>query len=400
MAGYGFGEELAAARRRNGYSIQQVSDALRIRPDIIRAIEMEDFAKMPAKGFARNQASAYARFLELDSAAITQAFLSAYSDFERTASTIGYVTNYQQPTNDRAYATARRAQRMQEEASHQYGLRSSSSRSRQQRSSSRQRSDDQQRHGDGAPSRRRSGQRGSNNRSTSRRNQGAGNSRSKQAARDRDRDERDSRNSRDLSKDRYAAPKRTRGRRTGGSVVGSAGFRPGGRSSGLRRIIALALVAIVVIIVVVFLLNRCQPNTTPSLADNGSVQVTGGSTVVASTVDSATAAAVTAVPEIRTGGVVGESFKLKIEVAEGASWVQVAVDGTTPTAEEANGPTDYEYKVTNSASVSVGNPGIITVYVNGKETEINVSAQGLGTLNASIQDGQVITDSPGASTTD
>ena len=117
MSGQGFGEQLASARRDAGLSVQQVSDALRIRNDIVRAIEMEDFSSMPAKAFARNQVSAYARYLGLDSGAIVRDFLDAYNDFERDAvSNISMVTNMQQPSGDRAYVEARRAQREQRDS--------------------------------------------------------------------------------------------------------------------------------------------------------------------------------------------------------------------------------------------------------------------------------------------
>ena len=116
MANQGFGEQLASARRDAGLTVQQVSDALRIRNDIVRAIEMEDFSSMPAKAFSRNQVSAYARYLGLDSGAIVRDFLDAYSDFERrAAASVDIVVDQQQPSGDRAYVEARRAMREQSE---------------------------------------------------------------------------------------------------------------------------------------------------------------------------------------------------------------------------------------------------------------------------------------------
>ncbi len=116
MADFGFGEQLASARRNAGLSIQQVSDALRIRNDIVRAIEMQDFTNMPAKAFSRNQVSAYARYLGLDPNAVTRAFLAAYSDFEHEAAlNASTVTNVQLTSNNRAYLEARKAKRAQDE---------------------------------------------------------------------------------------------------------------------------------------------------------------------------------------------------------------------------------------------------------------------------------------------
>lgn len=129
MANQGFGEQLATARRDAGLTVQQVSDALRIRNDIVRAIEMEDFSSMPAKAFSRNQVSAYARYLGLDSGAIVRDFLDAYSDFERrAAASVDIVVDQQQPSGDRAYVEARRAMREQSEN----GGRIGNSRSRRQ----------------------------------------------------------------------------------------------------------------------------------------------------------------------------------------------------------------------------------------------------------------------------
>lgn len=127
MADFGFGEQLASARRNAGLSIQQVSDALRIRNDIVRAIEMQDFTNMPAKAFSRNQVSAYARYLGLDSNAVTRAFLAAYSDFEHEAALhASTVTNVQLTSNNRAYLEARKAKRAQDEQ--EFGQRSHNNR--------------------------------------------------------------------------------------------------------------------------------------------------------------------------------------------------------------------------------------------------------------------------------
>ena len=48
-----FGEMLLTRRRERGMSIQQVSNAMKIRPQIIEYFETGNFASMPPRGYAR-----------------------------------------------------------------------------------------------------------------------------------------------------------------------------------------------------------------------------------------------------------------------------------------------------------------------------------------------------------
>jgi transcriptional regulator with XRE-family HTH domain len=77
-----FGERLSMARQKRGLSEEQVSEFLRIRPNIIQALEDGDFSNMPLKGYARNMVSSYARFLDLDPVQITEQFLREYRSYE------------------------------------------------------------------------------------------------------------------------------------------------------------------------------------------------------------------------------------------------------------------------------------------------------------------------------
>ncbi len=83
MEEYSFGDEIKRARIRRGLSIEQVSDALRIRRDVLEALENNEFGQLPAWGFIRNQVSAYARFLGLDSAEVTMRFFKEYDRYQR-----------------------------------------------------------------------------------------------------------------------------------------------------------------------------------------------------------------------------------------------------------------------------------------------------------------------------
>lgn len=61
-----FGSVLKEARISKGYELNAVSRRLRIRPDILEAIENSDFDRMPPRGYSRNMINAYARFLGLN----------------------------------------------------------------------------------------------------------------------------------------------------------------------------------------------------------------------------------------------------------------------------------------------------------------------------------------------
>ncbi len=60
------GPEVAAARTRAGLSVDQLSDRTRIRPHVIEAIEVDDFAPCGGDFYARGHLRTLARFLGLD----------------------------------------------------------------------------------------------------------------------------------------------------------------------------------------------------------------------------------------------------------------------------------------------------------------------------------------------
>ncbi len=63
-----FGEALAHARERKGLDLSTAARKLRIRPDILRAIEEGDFARMPPRGYTSNMVGAYARLVGISPA--------------------------------------------------------------------------------------------------------------------------------------------------------------------------------------------------------------------------------------------------------------------------------------------------------------------------------------------
>lgn len=72
-----FGNILREARERRGYDLTETARRLRIRPDILLAIEEEDFSRMPPHGYTRNMVNAYARLVGLNPTEITKMFLDA-----------------------------------------------------------------------------------------------------------------------------------------------------------------------------------------------------------------------------------------------------------------------------------------------------------------------------------
>lgn len=75
MAQVSFGTVLREARERKGYDVQSAARRLRIRPDILRAIENNDFSRLPARGYTRNMVNAYAKLVGLNPADITRMYL-------------------------------------------------------------------------------------------------------------------------------------------------------------------------------------------------------------------------------------------------------------------------------------------------------------------------------------
>ena len=75
MAQVTSGAVLREARERKGYELTTVARRLRIRPDILRAIEAGDFNAMPPRGYTRNMINAYARLVGLNPTEIVNMYL-------------------------------------------------------------------------------------------------------------------------------------------------------------------------------------------------------------------------------------------------------------------------------------------------------------------------------------
>ena len=70
-----FGQVLRETRERKGLELNATARRLRIRPDILKAIEDGNFAAMPPRGYTRNMVNGYARYLGLNPTEITGMYL-------------------------------------------------------------------------------------------------------------------------------------------------------------------------------------------------------------------------------------------------------------------------------------------------------------------------------------
>ncbi len=89
-----FGTILQEARERKGYDLAAAARRLRIRPDILRAIEESDFAAMPPRGYTRNMVNAYARLVGLNPTELTRMYLD-----EAYAYQVGRARSQSQPAS-------------------------------------------------------------------------------------------------------------------------------------------------------------------------------------------------------------------------------------------------------------------------------------------------------------
>lgn len=78
----GFGEVLRRTRERKGLDLNATARRLRIRPDILDAIECGRFESMPPRGYTRNMVNGYARYLGLNPTEITTKYLEEYDGYQ------------------------------------------------------------------------------------------------------------------------------------------------------------------------------------------------------------------------------------------------------------------------------------------------------------------------------
>lgn len=74
------GPELAAARTRLGLSVDQLADRTRIRPHVIEAVEVDDFAPCGGDFYARGHLRTLARVLGIDAGPLVASYDERYAD--------------------------------------------------------------------------------------------------------------------------------------------------------------------------------------------------------------------------------------------------------------------------------------------------------------------------------
>lgn len=84
-----FGDMLLKRRRQMGVSIQQASNIVKIRPQIIEYFETENFAAMPPRGYAQGMIASYARYLGLNPHEVVEAYFDSLDEYERAGGRAG-----------------------------------------------------------------------------------------------------------------------------------------------------------------------------------------------------------------------------------------------------------------------------------------------------------------------
>lgn len=363
MAQESFGNRLAEARRRRGLSLEQVHNQLRITPAILEALEYADFRHMPLKGHARNMVSSYARFLGLDPEEITKAFLREYHEYENHEA-----RRSSAPFGSLGLGTS--------------SLDISSRESRPRESSSR----DQGGSTNAGPGSRRSIS--TDSISGSRRINNSENNRSTKSIWDKSipgSELSQGHGARLSTSRRITAPQPdSRSQYRDGRVSSSYGgssytTRPSlpMRLFGtlfknpISLVVVLIVVLVALLIVWAMVANGCKKKENDIIPINTSAQVTDTSTVDANTIP-----AVTDITNAvdKTYG----PFELDVEPAAGTTpWVEVTVDGQSVCAELLSEKKTWQ--VTDSCTVSTGQPDNLTVTRNGQQATLNIDPDtGLG----------------------
>ncbi|WP_281694911.1 helix-turn-helix domain-containing protein [Collinsella tanakaei] len=425
-----FGEMLLTRRRERGMSIQQVSNAIKIRPQIIEYFETGNFASMPPRGYAQGMISSYARFLGLNPRAVVDAYFDELHTYERVNNTGAgrfqdsvaeasphnvnpegrfLMVNGPVP-NSRYGQRPPQAGYVSESVSPHEPMSTSTLRYGQANRGGRQRALPQG--GGYGPS---------------------GQSRYGQGPRPARGDQYPSRSGRSTdSRYRGSAPSAGRPRPQGSMQNGyrSASGRPGqqnpgryqqsrGRSSqppspfSDNRVLMLLGAAVIIILLLLLLLffKGCAPSSDASaqgstqtsqsqsstsssnkdddLDDDSADDGTDDAATTSSQDGSSTAASNTTSQQNEP-----TETKVKISIAKGkTSWLEIKLDGKSVYGDTVVGPFEQEYTVTQSMEITVDKPADVTITKNGEKVRYDSKSAGVArvTITApqtdSTQDG-------------
>lgn len=314
MARMTFGEVLQEARERKGYDLSTAARRLRIRPDILRAIEGNDFSRMPPRGYARNMVNAYARLLGLNPTEITRMYLD-----EAYAYQVGRARSDVRPTGF-DMGDAGRSKRVGRASQHDEAP---PERTPRQNAFGRTLFDDRTAYGRG------------------------------------DYDQRGGGTGRLYSEDRTHATRHTALPNSQYTNFYAGPKAPSGVQSKLPFIIA-SVVVLVLLIVILFSIFGSKDGGTdvPNVPVTGLTDTTQGEEGQA---DQQPAKPAETAPT---------SAKVTYEVAAGKSaWLDIYEDGTLTSSSEITGPATKDFDVTKTFKIVTSNPDGVTVSVDGKKLD-------------------------------
>ena len=311
-----FGSLLREARERKGLDLSAVSSRLRIRSDILKAIENSDLSHMPPKGYARNMVNAYARFLGLNSTEITSLYLDEVYAYQVSQARM---SNHPGNTLDFQQGLTRQG---------------ASSMDQRGRSSS-------------APGRtlyiddRRSNRRGSENSSTTR---------------------------------GYSENRTHRSNRTAVPQAQYTNFYSGPHASHmpgskLPFIIAAVIILILLLIVIVLLVRGGSSDSTEDVAN---IPVTGLTDPIndesTSTSDDDSMDDTTTTASVAPTSAI---FTFSVEDGDEA-WVQLYINDSTELAQTLTGPYEQSYEVTGTLRLVTPRPAVVTCTLDGEELDFTL----------------------------
>ena len=330
MGEISFGEILRQTRERKGLDLNATARRLRIRPDILRAIEDSNFAAMPPRGYTRNMVNGYARYLGLNPTEITGMYIEELYAYQSGIS-----------------RSHRRGSGIDMSAADEAGRSHRSSRHDQ-------------------PSQR--------------------------PRADRSREARRARGA--VAADELSSMKSSRGvrgrtgrvypdsktHRSSGSLLprlndGASYTNPNdGWRSKLPFIIAAAVVLVIVVIVCSFIFSGTGKSNEAQVAN---MPVTGLDESSSTSSDTSDAAADSS-SSSSANDVAPTEATFEYSVADGAKpYIEIYIDGTTEVAKDLTGPTSGSYTFTDKVKFVCAETDGVTVKVNGEEQELKTNSKGI-----------------------
>lgn len=430
---------LLERRRQLGISIQQVSNIVKIRPQIIEYFETENFSAMPPRGYAQGMIASYARYLSLNPDVVVDAYFDALYEYEHGAGgRVGRFADAAADASPRSSNAPARYMMVNAVPQSRYGARppqagyvSESTSPHEPMSSARLRPS-------AMTDLRRPPQRAYDPSMRSRTRGSAHPDAYPQRRPDprdypsRQRPQRSYDGRRD-PRDRGGYPMADRapqrsggyrdGRRRGPATQGRGGYgRQSTPSMGLfdrfdpRMIIAAALIALVIIVLAGFMLLRgcaLEPEAAGSAAPSSSQVDTSkmdpakddtSSSDNSSSDDDASSQATDGEDPDGPEDTEPQETIVKVSLKEKGSvaWVEVKLDGKNVLGKQVVGPFEEQFTVTTQIDITTDTPSAVAVYKNGEKVRYDTKVSGVGKVSilAPKKKEEKVVDSDGDGTLD